>query len=230
VLRAQNRGKSPQRAEYDNQSATVGQFALLWESAMELLESLGRTLGFSLTAGVNLYATVAVLGLAARFDWVTLPPQYEVFNNDWVIAGALTLYAIEFVADKIPWVDSLWDGVHTLIRPLGGAIIAIATLGEASPGLQTLIGLAGGTVAAASHFTKASTRVAANASPEPFSNWFLSFFEDGFVLALGVMAIAFPVAALVISVLILVAILLLVRWIVRTLRGAFSRPAMHPSS
>ena len=190
---------------------------------MDLLISLGRTLGFSLTSGVNLYATVAVLGLAARFQWVTLPPQYQVFNSDWVIAAALALYAIEFVADKIPWIDSLWDTVHTVIRPLGGAAVAIATVGEASTEYQTLIGIVGGVIAAGSHLTKASTRVAANTSPEPFSNWFLSLAEDAFVLGLGVLALKYPIAALVVTALILVAIVLALRWIIRTLRGVMAK-------
>ena len=196
---------------------------------MDLLISLGRTLGFSLTSGVNLYATVAVLGLAARFQWVTLPAQYQVFNSDWVIGGALVLYAIEFIADKIPWIDSLWDTVHTIIRPLGGAAVAIATVGEASTEYQTLIGIVGGAVAAGSHLTKASTRVAANTSPEPFSNWFLSFAEDAFVLGLGILALKYPVAALVVTALILVAIVLALRWIIRMLRSVVakaSNPAM----
>jgi hypothetical protein len=186
---------------------------------MDLLISLGRTLGFSLTSGVNLYATVAVLGLAARFQWVTLPPQYQVFNNDWIIGGALVLYLVEFVADKVPWIDSLWDSIHTIIRPIGGAAVAIATLGDASPGFQAIIGIVGGTIAAGSHLTKASTRVAANASPEPFSNWILSFTEDLFVLGLGLLALKYPLAAFVITILIIVMIVLALRWIVRTLRG-----------
>ena len=186
---------------------------------MELLVSLGRTLGFSLTSGVNLYATVAILGLATRFQWVTLPPQYEVFASDWVIGAALLLYAIEFIADKIPWIDSIWDSVHTFVRPVGGALVAIATLGEASPTLEVIMGLVGGTIAAGSHFTKASTRVAVNASPEPFSNWALSFFEDAFVLGLGLLALKFPVAAFVVTVLILLAIVLALRWMIRKLRG-----------
>jgi hypothetical protein len=194
---------------------------------MDLLVSLGRTLGFSLTSGVNLYATVAVLGLAARFQWVELPAQYQVFNNDWVIAGSLILYLVEFVADKIPWVDSLWDSVHTVIRPIGGAVVAIATLGEASPGFQTLIGIAGGAIAAGSHMTKASTRVAANASPEPFSNWVLSLTEDFFVIGLGLLALKYPLAALVITILIVIAIVLALRWIVRTLRGIIRKPALE---
>jgi hypothetical protein len=194
---------------------------------MDLLVSLGRTLGFSLTSGVNLYATVAVLGLAARFEWVALPPQYQVFNNDWVIGGALMLYAIEFIADKIPWVDSLWDSVHTLIRPMGGALVAVATLGDASPGVETIVGVAGAAIAAASHLTKASTRVAVNASPEPFSNWLLSFVEDAFVVGLGLLALKYPVAALVITTLIIFAMVFALRWTIRTLRGIMSSPAVH---
>lgn len=192
---------------------------------MDLIVSLGRSLGFSLTSGVNLYATVAILGIAARYDWVDLPAQYDVFATDWVIALSLLLYLIEFVADKIPWVDSMWDSVHTFIRPAGGALVAVATLGEASPTLEVLVGLLGGSIAAGSHFTKASTRVAVNASPEPFSNWALSFFEDAFVLGLGLLALMFPVAAFVITVIIVLAIVLALRWIVRKLRGAHSRMA-----
>jgi hypothetical protein len=186
---------------------------------MDLVMSLGRTLGFSLTSGVNLYATVAILGLATKYQWVELPPQYGVFASDWVIGLSLLLFAIEFIADKIPWVDSLWDSVHTFVRPVGGALVAIATLGEASPMFEVLVGLMGGTVAAGSHFTKASTRVAVNASPEPFSNWALSFFEDAFVLGLGLLALKYPAAAFVVTLLILIAIVLALGWIVRKLRG-----------
>src|SRR6478672_3706911 len=100
---------------------------------MDMLASLGRTMGFSFAAGINLYATVAILGLASRYGWVALPPQYQVFDNNWIIGAALALYVVEFVADKIPWVDSVWDAVHTVIRPVGGALIAVATLGDKSP-------------------------------------------------------------------------------------------------
>ena len=105
---------------------------------MDLLTTLGRTMGFSFAAGLNLYATVAILGLASRFDWVALPPQFKVFDNDIVIVAAIVMYIIEFVADKIPWVDSIWDGVHTVIRPIGGALIAVATLGHAIPPFRAL--------------------------------------------------------------------------------------------
>jgi Domain of unknown function (DUF4126) len=192
---------------------------------MDLIVSLGRTLGFSLTSGVNLYATVAILGLAARYDWVALPPQYEVFASEWVIGVALVLYAVEFIADKIPVIDSLWDSVHTFVRPIGGALVAIATLGEASPVYEVIIGLLGGAIAAGSHFTKAGTRVAANTSPEPFSNWALSFFEDVFVVGLGLLALKYPVAAFVVTVLIVIAIVLALRWIIQKLASLGRRMA-----
>jgi hypothetical protein len=190
----------------------------------ELLISLGRTLGFSLTSGVNLYATVAILGLAARYDWVDLPEQYEVFASEWIIGAAIVLYVVEFVADKIPWVDSLWDSVHTFVRPVGGALIAAASIGEAPPVVEALVGLMGGTIAAGSHLAKASTRVAANTSPEPFSNWALSFAEDVFVVALGVLALQYPLIALAVTVAILVTIVMALRWILGKLRRAAAPP------
>ena len=126
------------------------------------LVTLGRTLGLSFAAGVNLYATVAILGLAARYGWVDLPPQFQTFNNPVIIGTALVLYLVEFFADKIPYFDTLWDILHTAIRPLGGALIAITTLGDASPGVEGLAALLGGTVAAGSHLTKTSTRAVAS--------------------------------------------------------------------
>ena len=178
---------------------------------MEWLVTLGRTLGFSLAAGVNLYATVAILGLAARYQWVELPEQFRVFDNPWIIGAAAVLYVIEFVADKVPWVDSIWDSVHTLIRPVGGALIAVASIGEASPLMTGVIALLGGTVAAGSHATKAGTRVAANTTPEPFSNWLLSLAEDAFVIGLSFITLNYPLIALAVSVVILVLIVMVFR-------------------
>lgn len=186
---------------------------------MEWLATIGRTLGFSLAAGVNLYATVAIIGLASRYGWVELPEQFTVFDNPWIIGAAGVLYLVEFVADKIPWVDSLWDSIHTLIRPLGGALIAVASIGDVSPGMQGVIALLGGAVAAGSHVTKASTRVAANTSPEPFSNWFLSLAEDAFVIGLSLVTLKFPLLALGMSVLILLMIVLVARKIWKWLRA-----------
>jgi hypothetical protein len=192
------------------------------------LTTLGRTLGFSFAAGVNLYATVAILGLAARYHWVTLPPQFEVFNNNLVIGTAIVLYIVEFFADKIPYVDTLWDMLHTAIRPIGGALIAVATLGEASPAMEGLVALLGGTVAAGSHLTKTSTRAAVNASPEPFSNWILSLGEDLFVVGLGFLALQYPVIALGLVALLIVLVAMFAVVIVRTVRRWFARtPAMQ---
>lgn len=185
---------------------------------MEPLTTLGRTLGFSFAAGVNLYATVAILGLASRYGWVTLPPQYAVFDNNWIIGTALVMYVVEFVADKIPWLDSAWDAVHTFIRPVGGALIAVTTLGDASPAVTTIVGLLGGAVAASSHASKAGTRAVANTSPEPFSNWILSLSEDAFVVGLGLVALKYPLVALAVTVILLVAIMLFARVLFRAVR------------
>jgi hypothetical protein len=195
---------------------------------VETLASLGRTLGFALGAGINLYATVAILGLAQRLGWVALPPQFHVFDHDVVIAVALVLYAVEFFADKVPWVDTLWDGLHSFVRPLGGAFIAVAAQGETSPAATALVALLGATVAASAHATKAGTRAAANLSPEPVTNWLLSVGEDVFVVALAVLAFSYPVVALAVTMVALVAIALFARWIVRGLRRRFGRVPAAP--
>jgi Domain of unknown function (DUF4126) len=191
---------------------------------VDLIATLGRTLGFSFAAGVNLYATVAILGLASRYEWVALPPQFQAFDHDIIIAAAAIMYMVEFVADKVPWLDSAWDLVHTIIRPVGGALIAVATLGEASPPVEGLVALLGGAVAASSHLTKTSTRAVANTSPEPFSNWGLSLGEDLFVVGLGYLALQYPVAALAVASLLLVLIVAFAAVIIRTVRRWFQRP------
>lgn len=191
---------------------------------MDLLSSLGRTLGFSFAAGINLYATVAILGLASRFGWVALPEQYRVFDNNWIIGLALALYVVEFVADKIPWVDSVWDTVHTVIRPIGGAVIAVATLGHASPAMQTVVALLGGALATSTHLSKTGTRVLANASPEPFSNWILSLGEDGFVIALSALALAHPAAAAIVVLVCVAVIIAFLTWIVRAVGRRLRKP------
>ena len=199
---------------------------------MELIALLGRTAAFSFAAGVNLYATVAIIGLASRFHWVTLPRQFEIFDSNLVIGVALVLYLVEFFADKVPYVDTIWDIVHTAIRPLGGAFVAVASVGEVSPAMQGLAALLGGTLAAGSHFTKAGTRAVANTSPEPFSNWALSLGEDGLVVGLGLLALAYPVTALVITAVLVGLIAVFAAAIVRAVRRRFARrpvPLAHTS-
>jgi Domain of unknown function (DUF4126) len=189
---------------------------------MDLLMTLGRTLGFSAAAGINLYATVAILGLASRYGWVTLPPQFKVFDNDVIIIVALVMYVVEFLADKIPWVDSVWDLIHTVIRPIGGALIAVAALGQASPAVEGLVALLGGTVAAGTHLTKAGTRVMVNTSPEPFSNWVLSLLEDVFVIGLGLVTLKYPLLALGVAIVLLVVIVIFARVLLRAVGRLFS--------
>lgn len=185
---------------------------------MEWIATLGRTMGFSFAAGINLYATVAILGLASRYNWVSLPDQYRAFDNDFIIVTALILYAVEFVADKVPWLDTAWDAVHTAIRPIGGALIAVTTLGEASPTVEVLVGLLGGSLAAGTHFSKSGTRAIANTSPEPFSNWILSLGEDAFVVTLGLVALKYPLIALAIVAAGVVVIAMFAAVLVRAIR------------
>jgi hypothetical protein len=126
-------------------------------------------------------------------------------------------------------VDSAWDALHTVIRPLGGALIAITTLGHASPATEALVGLLGGALAAGTHFSKAGARVMANASPEPFSNWILSLAEDAFVIGLGFLALKYPVAAGIVVLAGVAAIASFAHWIVRALRSRF-RNSRTPNS
>ncbi|HEX5475030.1 MAG TPA: DUF4126 domain-containing protein [Vicinamibacterales bacterium] len=192
---------------------------------LTVLTALGRTAAFSFAAGINLYATVAILGLASRYGWVDLPPQYRVFDNTAIIVVALALYAVEFFADKIPWIDSMWDAVHTVVRPIGGALIAVATLGHASPTTRALVALLGASLAASTHVTKSGSRALANLSPEPFSNWALSFAEDGFVAGLALLALKYPAAAAVVVLVCLVFMAALTAWFVRFVRRRFLRRA-----
>jgi hypothetical protein len=197
---------------------------------VEILATLGRTLGFSFAAGVNLYATVALLGLASRYGWVSLPPQYQAFDNDWIIGAAVVMYLVEFVADKIPYFDSLWDMVHTVVRPVGGALVAVTTLGDASPTTEALVMLLGGAVATSSHLTKTGTRAMANTSPEPFSNWILSLSEDVFVVGLGFLALQYPLVALGVALVLLVLIAVFAAAIARAVRRWFFRRTSRPAT
>ena len=155
--------------------------------------------------------------------WVDLPPQYRVFDNNWIIGGAIVLYLVEFVADKIPWVDSLWDAIHTVIRPAGGAFIAVTSIGHAEPWMQAVAAIAGATLATSTHVAKAGTRAAANTSPEPFTNWALSFAEDGFVLGLALLALTHPIAAGLVVLAALAVIVMALRWLINGIRRRLAR-------
>jgi Domain of unknown function (DUF4126) len=167
---------------------------------MEWFPTLSLALGSAWTSGINLYATVTVLGLLQKFGATHLPGGLEALDSWWVIGIAGGLYLIEFVADKIPYVDSVWDVVHTFIRVPAGAIVAYAATNQMDTRVAVVATLIGGGLALSSHGTKAALRATANLSPEPFSNWALSFLEDGVAIAGSLFAVFAPVLIAVILV------------------------------
>jgi len=167
---------------------------------MEWFSTLTLALGSAWTSGINLYATVTVLGLLQKFGATKLPGGLDVLDNWWIIGVAGGLYVIEFVADKVPYVDSVWDVVHTFIRvPAGAAVAYAATTGDAAA-VNVIATLLGGTLALSSHGTKAALRAGANLSPEPVSNWILSLVEDVIAFIGAVLAVFAPVVIAVVLI------------------------------
>jgi hypothetical protein len=188
---------------------------------VEKLNLLAVGLGLATLAGINLYLTVFVTGLAIHFHWITLAPQYQsldVLGNPWIITIAGVLYFLEFFADKVPWIDSIWDAVHTVIRPVGGMLLAIQVLGHPSPTYTVIVALLAGGTSLIAHTAKAATRLASNTSPEPFSNIGLSLGEDAAVLG-GLALVHFnPVLALTIFLIGIAAFLYFARKILRAMK------------
>ena len=198
---------------------------------MSPLETLGFALGTSFASGLNLYATVAAAGLFQRLGIVTLPEPLQVLANPVVLGVALTLFLVEFIADKIPYVDSAWDALHTFIRPPAAALLSYSAFaGEGvSEEWKLAAALLAGSVALTSHGAKASTRAAANASPEPVSNWTLSLLEDGLAVFLAWMAAEHPlVTAAVVVVLVVVAVFVIWK-LYGYLRAGLSKLKRSPS-
>jgi hypothetical protein len=187
------------------------------------LDSLALALGTSWTAGINLYATVAALGLAQQAGLVALPPGLQVLGDPLVVTVALVLYVVEFFVDKVPIVDSGWDALHTFIRVPAGAVLAARTLGPMNPALEVAAALAGGTVALAAHGTKATARLAINTSPEPFTNWAASVAEDLSALFALWLAFNHPAVMLALLVAFLGLAAYLVPKILRALRALFRK-------
>jgi uncharacterized protein DUF4126 len=165
---------------------------------MNPVETLGLALGAGFSSGLNLYATVATLGLLQRFGVLHLPAGLQVLSHPWVLGIAVALYLLEFLADKVPYFDTVWDALHTFIRPPAAALLAFAAAGGVPPEWRWGAALLAAGVALVSHGTKASARAAVNASPEPFSNWFLSLGEDVLAVWLTWMATTHPVATAII--------------------------------
>ena len=184
----------------------------------EWLSTLGVAMGSAWLSGINLYATVATLGLLERFGLVHLPGELSSLSRWWVIGVAAGMYVVEFIADKVPAVDSVWDVIHTFIRVPAGALMAGAAFSHADPAVRIIALLVGGGVALSSHGTKAAVRATANLSPEPFSNIALSLAEDAVAFGSSFLVAWFPIVMLGVVVVFLVVFFWLAPKIVRAVR------------
>jgi len=200
------------------------------ETLDQISTQLALTMGVAWASGINLYATLLMLGLMANTGNIALPPDLQIVANPLVIGAAGLMYCVEFFADKVPGVDTGWDAFHTFIRIPAGAMLAAGAVGDLNPAVELAAAIAGGSVAAASHATKAGSRVLINTSPEPFSNWAASIGEDVAVIA-GVWAsIQHPIIFLVLFVLFILLLIWLlpklwrgIKKVLRFIAGLFRR-------
>jgi hypothetical protein len=190
---------------------------------MNPVETLALALGAGFSSGLNLYATIATLGLLQRFGVIHLPPSLQVLSHPAILGIAIALYAIEFLADKIPYVDTVWDAIHTVIRPPAAALLTYSAAVSAPPEWRWGAALLAGGVALTSHGTKASARAAVNTSPEPFSNWTLSFGEDVLAVWLTWLAGTHPRATIVVVAFLVALAGFLLFHLFRFLRQALQR-------
>jgi hypothetical protein len=198
---------------------------------MDWLHTVGLAAGLAWASGIRLYAVLFIAGALARLGYLDLPPTLTVLEHPYVMAAAGAMAAGEFVADKVPAFDSLWDAAHTFVRIPAGAFLAAAALGQADPVWVAVAAIVGGAIASGAHLTKAGTRAVINTSPEPVTNWIASIGEDLLVPAGFIAAVAFPAAFLVLLTLFLLGAAWLVprlwstlRRLLRRLRGAPARP------
>ena len=201
---------------------------------MGLAEILGVAGSISLLSGWRLYLTILATGVAMHFGWLPLPEHLQalqILANPWVMGVAAVGTLAEFLADKIAWVDSIWDSVHSIVRPLGGALLALALVDSADPAWQVIAFILGGGGALISHSAKATTRAVVNISPEPYSNAAVSTGEDVATTGLLALVIAFPAVAIVIALLLLIAAVLVIialRKLLRSVRGELKRALGDP--
>jgi hypothetical protein len=194
----------------------------MWQSIQLTPSEIAAALvAISFAAGLNVYATVATLGLLAHTSFVPLPPALQVLSNWWVIAASLGLFLLEFFADKVPAFDLIWNALHTFIRVPAAALLAYGATAQLSPEKQLLATLAGGLIALAAHGGKTAVRAAVTPSPEPLSNIGLSLGEDALAIFLTWFATRHPYMAASVAAVFLLVIVLLVRWVVRAVRALF---------
>lgn len=179
--------------------------------------------GTSFAAGLNVYATIATLGLLSRAGWITLPSSLDILRSWWIIAVCLALFSLEFFADKVPAFDLIWNALHTFIRIPVAAVLAYVASSHLSPGMQLASAVLGGLIAFAAHGGKTALRAAVTPSPEPFSNMALSFGEDVGAIGLTWIATEHPYIAAAIVLVLLVLVVLVMRWVIRALQGLFRR-------
>jgi Domain of unknown function (DUF4126) len=204
-----------------NSPLVLRRFAMI--GGMNPIETLGIALGAGFSSGLNLYATVATLGLLERFGVIHLPPSLHALAHPAVLAIAVVLYFVEFFADKIPYIDTIWDMLHTFIRPPAAALLTYSAAGAAPAEWRWAAALLAGGVALTSHGTKASARAAVNTTPEPLSNWALSFGEDVLAVWLTWMATAHPLATTIIVVALVALSVFLLFHLFRFARRALQR-------
>ena len=191
------------------------------ESYEQIVSILALTMGASWASGINLYATLAVLGFSGITGSIELPPDLQVLQNPLVIGAAVLMYGVEFIVDKIPGLDTTWDGIHTFVRIPAGAMLAAGAIGDVGPAMEIAAAIMGGGMATATHATKAGTRAMINTSPEPFTNWIASVSED--VLVIGGLWTALHNPTL--FIIFLVVFILLMIWLLpkiwRGVKGVF---------
>jgi len=193
------------------------------ENYEALLATLALLMGTAWASGINLYAVLLVLGWGGSAGHIDLPPELSVLEDPLVIGAAAVMYFVEFFADKIPGVDSLWDSIHTFIRIPAGAMLAAGTVGDVTPALEIAAGILGGGIAATSHTAKASTRLLINTSPEPISNWSASVSEDLMVFGGLWAALNYPVVFLVLFVIFIVVVIWVLPKLWRLIRMFFGK-------
>jgi hypothetical protein len=177
----------------------------------------------SFAAGLNVYATVLTLGLLVHAHWVVLPPGLEVLADWWVISVSATLFGVEFIADKIPGFDLLWNALHTFIRVPVAALLAYRATTQLSPGMQVLATAVGAAIALAAHGSKTAARALVTPSPEPVSNIALSASEDVGAVGITWLATQHPWAAASITLALLLGSIFMVRWVIKALQGLWQR-------
>jgi hypothetical protein len=186
-------------------------------------QTVAMLVATSFAAGLNVYATVATLGLLSRAGVIALPGSLDALQSWWIIGVALAMFGLEFFADKIPAFDLIWNALHTFIRIPVAALLAWVATSHLSPGMQLASAALGGLIAFAAHGGKTALRAAVTPSPEPFSNMALSFSEDAGAIGLSWIAVQHPYVAAGIVIVLLVLVGVLMRWVIRGLRGLFAR-------